>query len=216
MITSWKQMSIGTFMKVSEINRSQDSDEDKLFRIAALLSGMEYEDFLNLPLNESRGIIAKGGFMYEEPKAGKIKKTYVIGSRTYRVMRNMDDMTTAQYLNYQSIADKPVDDTMADLMAIVLIPEGKTYGDYDMTEITEEIRDNFNIEDALSVADFFTRLFERSIRRMQRYSDILLTAMEWKVRMECKNKEQRETVKMAMQLVRDELHSMYGYPSSKR
>ena len=216
MITSWKQMSIGTFMKVSEINRSQDSDEDKLFRIAALLSGMEYEDFLNLPLNESRDIIAKAGFMYEEPKAGKIKKTYVIGSRTYRVMRNMDDMTTAQYLNYQSIADKPVDDTMADLMAIVLIPEGKTYGDYDMQEVTEEIKAYFNIEDALSVADFFIKLSGKLMRRMQRYSDILLTAMEWKVRMECKNKEQRETVKTAMQLVRDELHSMYGSPSSKR
>lgn len=216
MITSWKEMPIGVFMKINEINKSDYSDDDKLFRIAAMLSGMDYEEFITLPLNESRDIIAQAGFMYEEPKAGKMKKTYVIGSRTYRVMRNMDDMTTAQYLNYQSIADKPVDDTMADLMAIVLIPEGKTYGDYDMQEVTEEIKTYFNIEDALSVADFFTRLFERSIRRMQRYSDILLTAMEWKVRMECKNKEQRETVKTAMQLVRDELHSMYGSPSSKR
>ena len=216
MITSWKEMPIGVFMKINEINKSDYSDDDKLFRIAAMLSGMDYEEFITLPLNESRDIIAKAGFMYEEPKAGKMKKTYVIGSRTYRVMRNMDDMTTAQYLNYQSIADKPVDDTMADLMAIVLIPEGKTYGDYDMQEATEEIKTYFNIEDALSVADFFTRLFERSIRRMQRYSDILLTAMEWKVRMECKNKEEKETVKTAMQLVRDELHSMYGSPSSKR
>ena len=216
MITSWKEMPIGVFMKISEVNKSDYNDDDKLFHIAALLNNMDYEDFINLPLNESRDIIAKAAFMYNEPKAGKMKKTYVIGSRTYRVMRNMDDMTTAQYLNYQSIAERPVDETMADLMAIVLIPEGKVYGDYDMQDVTEEIRDHFNIEDALSVADFFTRLFEKSMRRMRRYSDILLTAMEWKVRMECKDKEQKEAVKTAMALLREEILSTSGYPSSRR
>ena len=216
MITSWKEMPIGVFMKISEVNKSDYNDDDKLFHIAALLSDMDYEEFISMPLNESRDIIAKAAFMYNEPKASKMKKTYVIGSRTYRVMRNMDDMTTAQYLNYQSIAERPVDETMADLMAIVLIPEGKTYGDYDMQEVTEEIRDHFNIEDALSVADFFTRLFEKSMRRMRRYSDILLTAMEWKVRMECKDKEQKEAVKTAMALLRDEILSTSGYPSSRR
>lgn len=216
MITSWKEMPIGVFMKISEVNKSDYNDDDKLFHIAALLNNMDYEDFINLPLNESRDIIAKAAFMYNEPKASKMKKTYVIGSRTYRVMRNMDDMTTAQYLNYQSIAERPVDETMADLMAIVLIPEGKTYGDYDMQDVTEEIKDHFNIEDALSVADFFTRLFEKSMRRMRRYSDILLTAMEWKVRMECKDKEQKEAVKTAMALLREEILSTSGYPSSKR
>ena len=209
-------MPIGVFMKISEVNKSDYNDDDKLFHIAALLSDMDYEEFISMPLNESRDIIAKAAFMYNEPKASKMKKTYVIGSRTYRVMRNMDDMTTAQYLNYQSIAERPVDETMADLMAIVLIPEGKTYGDYDMQEVTEEIRDHFNIEDALSVADFFTRLFEKSMRRMRRYSDILLTAMEWKVRMECKDKEQKEAVKTAMALLRDEILSTSGYPSSRR
>ena len=209
-------MPIGVFMKISEVNKSDYNDDDKLFHIAALLNNMDYEDFINLPLNESRDIIAKAAFMYNEPKASKMKKTYVIGSRTYRVMRNMDDMTTAQYLNYQSIAERPVDETMADLMAIVLIPEGKTYGDYDMQDVTEEIKDHFNIEDALSVADFFTRLFEKSMRRMRRYSDILLTAMEWKVRMECKDKEQKEAVKTAMALLREEILSTSGYPSSKR
>jgi hypothetical protein len=94
-------------------------------------------------------------------------------------------------------------------MGIVLVPEGKVFGDYLMEEVVEEIRENLNIEDALSIADFFTKSFERLMRRTLLFSDGMLAAA-----MITSRKEQREMLKamrLELKLVTDALRSEFGY-----
>ena len=209
MITSWKELPIGMFMDLSKIMRSQISDDEKVFKTAALLKGMEYDEFLNLPIADARQAVADASFLYEEPKAAKTKKTYHLGTRDYKLMRNMDGMTTAQYLNYQGIAGIPPEEGIDELMAIILVPEGKVYGDYDTEEIKEEIRNNLGVEDAYGIANFFTASFEKSMRRIVRYSEAALTAKKWMLR--GKDKEKLQAEKIALQTMINELHSMSGF-----
>ena len=214
MITSWNDMPIGVFKAMAKIHRSQISDDDKVFQTAALLCGMDYDDFLNLPLNESRAIIAQMNFVYTEPKPEKIRRKYQLGTREYKMMKNPDEMTTAQYLNYQSIIGVPADENMDDLMTIILVPDGKVYGDYDMEEAKEEISNNLTVTEALGIANFFTASLEKSMRRMIMWSEAALTAK--KILARGKNKEQVQAEKIALQTAIEELHSMYGSLSSKR
>lgn len=214
MITSWNDMPIGVFKAMAKIHRSQISDDDKVFQTAALLCGMDYDDFLNLPLNESRAIVAQMNFVYTEPKPEKIRRKYQLGAREYKMMKNPDEMTTAQYLNYQSIIGVPADENMDDLMTIILVPDGKVYGDYDMEEAKEEIANNLTVTEALGIANFFTASLEKSMRRMIMWSEAALTAK--KILTRGKNKEQVQAEKIALQTAIEELHSMYGSLSSKR
>ena len=115
MITNWKDLPIGLFMDLSKINRSQISDEEKIFKMTALLMGIDYDEFLNLPINEAREAVADASFLYEEPKPEKVKRVYHLGTRDYKLMRNTDGMTTAQYLNYQAIAGIPPEDGIDEL-----------------------------------------------------------------------------------------------------
>lgn len=202
-------MPIATFKAMAKIHRSQISDDEKVFQTAALLCGMSYDDFLNLPIDEARGIIAEQSFLYTEPKAEKTRRMYRLGTRDYKLMRNTDDMTTAQYLNYQSIAGIPLEDSIDDLMAIILIPDGKVYGDYDTEDIKEEIANNLTVTEALGIANFFIRCFERLMRRTALLSEAALITMKLKARK--KNKEALQAERLAIQTAIEELHSMYGF-----
>ena len=209
MITSWKEMPISVFQKVWDIQSLHISEDEKIMKITALLAGIPEEEFLSLPLCDAREYIAQTHFMYEEPKPHRPNRVYKIGHRFYRMMKNVDELTTAQYINYQAIVGRPVREIIADLMAIVLVPEGKVYGEVPHQEVVEEIREGMNIEDALSVADFFTRLFERSMRRMLRYSDGLMTAAVLTAPKE--ERERMRASRLALRLATDALRSEFGF-----
>lgn len=214
MITSWNEMPIATFKAMAKIHQSQISDEEMVFRTAALLNGMTYEEFLELPINDARNLVAQQSFLYAEPKPEKVKRKYHLGTRDYKLMRNTDEMTTAQYLNYQSIAGIPLDESIDDFMTIILVPDGKVYGDYDMEEAKEEISNNLTVTEALGIANFFTASLEKLMRRIVLLSEAALISIKWKARN--KNKEALQAEKIALQTAIDELHSMYGSLSLKR
>lgn len=202
-------MPISVFQKIWDIQSLHISEDEKVMKITAVLAGIPEEEFLALPLVDARAYIAQTGFMYTEPHTHHTNKFYVIGHHRYRLMRNVEGMTTAQYINYQAIVGRPVNEIIADLMAIVLVPDGKTYGDYSTEEVVEEIRENLNIEDALSIANFFIRSFEKSMKRMLRFSDGVMMAAKITA-----NKEQREMIaalQLEMKLVTDALRSEFGF-----
>ena len=209
MITSWKTLSIGEFQKIWDVQQLHISEDEKIVKITAILAGMEEDEFMSMPLIDSRELIAQAGFLYTEPKTHRVSRTYKIGKRLYRLMRNAEELTTAQYINYQAIVGRPINEIIADLMAIVLVPEGKKYGEINTDEVVEEIRDGLNIEDALSIANFFTKSFERSMRRTLLFSDGMLKAAEMMGPKE--TREQMKALRLELKLIREALRSEYGY-----
>lgn len=209
MITSWKEMSIGTFQRMYDINGLHIDNTEKTFRITALLAGIDYDDFISMPLSDSRKLIEETNFLMAEPKRVRTRSTYRIGKRNYRLMKNMDEMSVAQYINYQAIATRPIQQTLPELMSLVLIPEGEKYGDSDMEEIVDEIREHLNIEDALSVAGFFTKSLERLIRRTLRRLDMMMAAARIMAKKE--EKEAMTALQTEMSLITEALRSEFGF-----
>jgi len=210
MITSWNEMPIGVLQQINDIDSLHCSDDEKTFMATALLAGMEYDDFIQLPLEEATALVGQTTFVHYQPRQVRVRKEYQIGRRTYTLHKNIMEITTAQYINFQAVVGMGLEMHLPELMAIVLIPKGHKYGEgYDMEEVTEEIRDYMGVEDALSVADFFISKSDRLMRRMLRRSEAIMA-----VRRMMANKEEKEmmtALEMEMKLANDALRSGFGY-----
>lgn len=203
-------MPIRVLEQIDEINQLHIDDDDKMFRTTAILAEMDYNDFINLPLTEAKELVDSTEWMKYPPKREKVKRQYIINGRKYDLFRDFSQLTTAQYIDFQSLSQRQLNSHLADLMAIALIPAGKKYNDgYDAVDTVEEIRNYLNVEEALAISDFFTRKFGRLMKRYFRRMEAMLIWTKWRV-----PKEQKEAITALMlqlNLLRGELTPALGY-----
>lgn len=210
MINSYDEMPIGVMQQILDINGTHMSDDEKTFRVAALLAGIDYEDFLNLSLDDARKIVSQSGWIETPPqKTKKVKKWYVLNGKQYRLQADVENMTTAQYIDFQSIHREDIFPVLGELIAIVLIPKGCTYNDgYEHSDAVGDINNYLSVTEGLAIADFFTRRFVKSMRRLFKRANRLLTAA-----MVTAKGEQKELIQAAQiqsKLIQNELVSELG------
>lgn len=214
MITSWKEMPILILEKIEDIGSTHISDEEKTFRTTALLAGMDYEEFITLPLSRSTEMIEQTAFLYSDIDSVRMKKEYELNGKRYKVFRETE-MNVAQYLDYQALLNVGISHHLPDMLSIVLIPEGHTYGDgYNRDEVMEDIRNNLSVAEAKAIGDFFTRRFSRSMRRMLNWSEAAATAA--RVMAPKREKEKAIAEETAVKVMVRELRSMFGLDTSRR
>ena len=171
MIDNWNDVSLKTHSELYKIAQNiYDTEEDKRFKTAALLNGITYDQLLNQPLTATTEMMASTAFLYEKPKPVKIKKEYSLNGRIYCPFKDMSEMTTSQYIDYQSVIVENFEEHLLDLMSIILVPKGHQYNDgYDFQEAKEDIL-TLSVTEALGIADFFLKQYRRSLRRTLLYS----------------------------------------------
>ena len=171
MIDNWNDVSLKTHSELYKIAQNiYDTEEDKSFKTAALLNGITYDQLLNQPLTATTEMMASTAFLYEKPKPVKIKKEYSLNGRIYCPFKDMSEMTTSQYIDYQSVIVENFEEHLLDLMSIILVPKGHQYNDgYDFQEAKEDIL-TLSVTEALGIADFFLKQYRRSLRRTLLYS----------------------------------------------
>lgn len=159
MINNWKDVNINTFLKMQRIPK----DDDFTFNLVALLAGKTLDEVLEQPLAVTQSEIQQLVFIEKSPKAGIMKMKYKVGNTTYRPQLRLEELTTAQYIDFQCLPEKGIVETLA----CVLIPEGKTYNNgYSKDDVIKELGEHMSIEDALSVCSFFTKWSEILQKRM--------------------------------------------------
>lgn len=171
MIDNWNDVSLKTHSELYKIAQNiYDTEEDKRFKTAALLNGITYDQLLNQPLTATTEMMASTAFLYEKPKPVKIKKEYSLNGRIYCPFKDMSEMTTSQYIDYQSVIVENFEEHLLDLMSIILVPKGHQYNDgYDFQEAKEDIL-TLSVTEALGIADFFLKQYRRSLTKILLYS----------------------------------------------
>lgn len=165
-------MDINTYQKVYEItSNALITEEDKRFKVAALLGGITYEELLEQPLTATTEMVANTAFLYQRPKPEKIKREYNLNGRKYVPFKDFSEMTTAQYVDYQAVIVEKFEEHLLDLMSIILIPKGHTYNDgtYSREQQMEDL-ETLSVTEALGLADFFITQYRRSLKRTLLYS----------------------------------------------
>lgn len=211
----WNSLDLKTYKQIYDITSNAFTPEDdKQFMVAALLGGITYEELLEQPLTATTEMVANTAFLYEKPKPVKIKKEYTLNGRVYAPFKDFLEVTTSQYIDYQAVIVENFEEHLIDLMTIILIPKGHTYGDgYDREQQISDI-ETLSVAEALGIADFFITKYRRSLRQTLLYSKAEMWIATQKAPKEMKE-EMKEKAKVFNKKV-DELLSMCGSLSLKQ
>lgn len=160
LITSWKQVSIADYNELVEICSDTTTDENtKTIKVLAVLCNEDEDTIWNLPLPKVADLTSKIGWLnnFKFPK-GKIINNLHFEGWDLKVNTDLQQMTVAQYVDFQTYYAKGVDDgNMANILSTFIIPKGKKYGeDYDVREVIRLINNHLSISDAEAILFFFT------------------------------------------------------------
>lgn len=169
MVKGWNEVTIGKYKRICALKE----DDDWVWNFLAILDNTTYQDIVTRPINETMALNSEVmKWAKNPPKRHIIRYTYTIDGETYNLRAYPDEITTAQYIDFCN-AEKNVPDNLAELLSIFLIPEGHKYNEgYSSADVAKVLEENLNIEDALTMADFFTTLFQllsgRILRRAKK------------------------------------------------
>lgn len=203
MIKSWSELPVAKLQEIRSVNINIEDEDTKVLTVAGILADKTYREMLELPLNETTELIKNTSFLYTEPKPKKISSVYRLNGTEYRIMKNMNDITTAQFIDYQALA-KDSGERMAEFLSIFFIPVGCKYndGNYDREKVVDDINYYLSAEEALGISAFFTVRCVRLIRRTLLLLQVKMQMLSWR-------KETKEQAKQVMELIR-QIRYTYG------
>ena len=209
MKTGWDDITIADLIKIREIGALQLATEDeKNLQVAAIVNDIPYEELIQVPLSQIRTYMDATDFLLTEPKARKARNSYTINGRKYKLLKNEMDLLTAQYIDFQSVQQDGFDKRPAELLSVMMVPEGHNYNDgYDKDQVIEDMYD-MSVTEALGIVDFFTRRFRRSIAWAKTLCKVKMRWARLTARKE--DKEMYKALELQMSLILDEAISVYG------
>lgn len=167
MIKSFEELSIKKYRDLVNLEKIDDTEYGIM--ILSILSDMEPDELLDMPLEKFTDLMAQTKFIYgdvEKTDYSKLGNVITINGKDYKMVKSARDLTAGQYIDYKSYIIK--DDFLKMLpyiLTVFLIPEGHKYNNgYDIVELANEFDENMSIPIALSVSDFFLHQSMLSIK----------------------------------------------------
>lgn len=211
----WNDLTLTDLMQIKSISDLQLATEDeKNLKVASIVCKIPYEELIQMPLEKVREYMDQTEFLLHEPKARKVKHSYIINGRRYKLLKNEMEMLTSQYIDFQAIYKDGFEKRPGELLAVMMVPEGHEYNDgYDNDQVVADMYD-MKVEEALGITDFFLMRFVRSIAWTKMYYTLI---MKWKKLTATKEeKEMMKATELQLNLILDELNSMFGWIAQRR
>ena len=156
----WSDIDVKTFKEIQEyLSTTQDGNIEQSVHLLALIEGKDEDTYFNMPINKLTEEFEKLKFMESTPQAAQVKNSYKINGTEYVLTTNLQEMTVAQYIDYQVYIKNP-QQYMQEMLTVFLIPKGKKYNEgYDVAEAAKDMG-NLPIEDAYGISFFLTVLLQ--------------------------------------------------------
>ena len=171
-IDNYNRLTIGQYMQIQEISKDANlEDIDKQVQIISVLTGMDEEEILHLPITEYKELVVKSAFLNPENiNYHPIAKRYILGKFELIPTRDFRKLETCQYIDFQTYA-QDLDRYMVEFLSVILVPKAHRYNEgYDILEVQDAIRDDMSVSDGISLAGFFLTWCKRSIADSLNYS----------------------------------------------
>lgn len=197
MIDSYKDLTINKYIQIRKVLQEDGGELNIQTNIIAILNDMTVDEVLALKLDTYHELVMKSAFLMNRPEVTpKAPDKIIINGRECHVTKNVRKLTTAQYIDYQTITALPnSDDMIANVLACFIVPKGFKYGDgYEVDEIANWLGENMSIIDAFNICFFFRKKYLNSISFMLRYLELRTRMMKRTV----KNQEAREKMTEAI------------------
>lgn len=158
----WKNITINQFNNLQEALKIED-EMDRIIEIGRVVFN---QDISELPISEFKKKVSELSFIGEQIKDSIPPKNIKIGKNEYYTDCLAGRITTAQFIDFQNNL-KTGD--LASTLSTFIIPKGHKYNDgYDMLEVIKDLGD-LPITTANSIAFFFKRQLEESLKIFQSY-----------------------------------------------
>lgn len=115
----------------------------------ALIKIIFDEDLANLDILQANKLVRQLDFLNKPYDVKKPNKQYVIDNQKFNVVYDLTKITTAQYVDFQTLIKT---DNKKLLLNCLFIKDGESYGDNDYSDL---LYNNLSIADYLDVLDFF-------------------------------------------------------------
>ena len=196
MITSYDKLTIGKYTEIQEILRSEYEDFIEVQpKIVAVLNDSTEQEVLNLPLSKYTDMVRQSAFVLEPPKLkGRSVVDLNINGRAFTFVRNIQDITASQYIDYQTlVTNKDNWKLLPNILACFLIPKGGKYCEgYDIADVIVWLKEHMDVYTAMDTCFFFRKKSLKSIKRSLRYSAALMRVMKWRAKDEMTKKRLRK------------------------
>lgn len=169
MIKSWKELPIGKWLEIRDIQDDPAIEGQYTMTVAILsiLSDIPEEELYDMKVNEFSALTGQMGFLLEPMTKVAVCDKYKIGGYELILVKDLKELTASQFIDYQTFI-KDADKYIVELLSIFLIPKGKKYcKDYDIVDVQKAIRDNLSIADAEAISAFFLLSFKLLYKSMQ-------------------------------------------------
>lgn len=165
MIEDYKHLPIGKYQEILKVSQDESLEEiDKQVKILSILSDLEEDEILNLPIMDYKDMATKSRFL-ENPviKDLRVAKEYKIGDWDLMPVSDHRKITTAQYIDFKEYS-KQGEDKLVEVLSCLLVPKGHKYNvDYDVVELQGAIRENMSVADVVSLVSFFLNAWRELI-----------------------------------------------------
>lgn len=204
MITNYNDLPVGKYKQLVEVaKRGGLTEDEQNIAIVSILADMTEEEVERMPYVEMRSLFAQAGFLYEQPKEEKVKRSYTVGRFECEVVAKPEKLTTAQYTDFKQLASL-ADEKPEVVLSVFLVPKGKAYCEgYDIEELQNDISDHLPIGAGLAILAFFLRRLQRSIE-----STLIYSASLMKAAMMSAKGEQKEMLKAKTKEMVEVIHSL--------
>lgn len=200
MINNYRDLTIEKYIELYELDIYGMEQIDIQSNIIAILSDMTVDEVLDLPIPQYKKLAQQTEFMSQPPqvKPRKISKIKING-KEFKVLDKVEDMTTGQYIDYQTYLSKGDMKMLPYILSCLIIPKNEKYGESDTIEDMKQI----SVEEALTISNFFMNKSRSLIRTT-------LRCLEWMMKRKMK-KTKDETVKQKMMEAMQKIHSLRNF-----
>ena len=195
---SWDSLSWKEYEQLEQILNTDIPADYKTVHVIALLSGLTIEEVERIPVNQFNKILPALDFLQTEPETHYHQSEYTINGREYDFKGKLQEITTAQYIDYRAYINEE-DKDIVKLMSVFLIPKGHEYNDgYDMEQVINDINDMCWLD--LRAAAFFFRI------QLAAYILILKSSLEKTLKATKKNKTPQEKKQIQKDIINLQEH----------
>ena len=197
---SWESLTWNEYEQLEQILNADIPTDYKTVHIVSVLSGLSVDEIEALPISQFQKFLPALDFLNTEPETHHHKFEYTINGREYEFKGKIDEITTAQYIDYRSYMEKEQKDVI-ELMSAFMIPKGHEYNDgYDMDVVKNDIKDMCWLD--IRACTFFFRI------QLAAYILILKSSL---VKSMKKTKKNRKQKKEEIKQVEESLNNMVYY-----
>lgn len=165
---TWKDITMAQFMELQNaIGKKYKRPEQKTFALANIIFR---RDITQEPVGTLQGYYEEmEGLMNQAVPDADVHRSYEINGRKYKLHRDIENVTTAQYIDFTNYAKK-ASKNLIEILGVFLIPDGHKYNDgYDMEIVHNDIRD-LNAVEGNAIVFFLVNRSMNFMRRSACYS----------------------------------------------